>query len=185
MYCSKCGGEINENDFYCSNCGKKIENNNKLLVESDSLKENTIETFAKCIKCNKEKRNIYKDGKFTGNTICLDCEGIKGRCPLCGKNLRTENAQQCRYCNNSWHIKTPTKKFAKVNIQRKESNEDSNIVKCPICASQSLTANKKGFGVGKAVVGGLLLGGVGLLGGFVGSRKIKITCLNCGHSWKP
>jgi hypothetical protein len=22
-----------------------------------------------------------------------------------------------------------------------------------------------------------------LLGGFLGSNKIKITCLNCGHSW--
>ena len=59
----------------------------------------------------------------------------------------------------------------------------SEKIMCPRCNSTNLTANKKGFGVGKAVVGGLLLGGVGLLGGFVGSEKVRITCLSCGHSW--
>ena len=64
--------------------------------------------------------------------------------------------------------------------------ENSNdLVKCPRCRSTQLTANNKGFGLGKALVGGVLLGGVGLLGGFLGSRKVQITCLKCGHSWKP
>lgn len=57
-------------------------------------------------------------------------------------------------------------------------------IKCPKCKSTQLTANKKGFGLGKAVVGGLLTGGVGLLGGFIGSGKVVITCLKCGNSWK-
>lgn len=57
-------------------------------------------------------------------------------------------------------------------------------VKCPKCGSTQLTANKKGFGLGKAAVGGLLLGPVGLLGGVIGSGKVVITCLKCGHQWK-
>lgn len=57
-------------------------------------------------------------------------------------------------------------------------------IKCPKCKSTQLTANKKGFGLGKAAVGGLLTGGIGLLGGFIGSGKVKITCLKCGHTWK-
>lgn len=57
-------------------------------------------------------------------------------------------------------------------------------IKCPKCRSNQLTANKKGFGLGKAAVGGLLLGPVGLLGGLVGGGKVKITCLKCGHGWK-
>lgn len=56
-------------------------------------------------------------------------------------------------------------------------------IRCPKCGSTQLTANKKGFGLGKALIGGVIFGGVGLLGGFLGSNKIKITCLNCGHSW--
>lgn len=62
---------------------------------------------------------------------------------------------------------------------------DEEPVRCPRCRSTQLTANKKGFGLGKATAGGLLLGPVGLLGGFLGSSKVKITCLKCGYTWKP
>lgn len=62
---------------------------------------------------------------------------------------------------------------------------DEEPVRCPRCRSTQLTANKKGFGLGKAAAGGLLLGSVGLLGGFLGSSKVKITCLKCGYTWKP
>ena len=51
----------------------------------------------------------------------------------------------------------------------------------PKCGSSQLVANKKGFGVGKAITGAILTGGVGLLAGFLGSGKIKVTCLRCGH----
>jgi tellurium resistance protein terD len=63
--------------------------------------------------------------------------------------------------------------------------EDEEPVRCPRCRSTQLTANRKGFGLGKAAAGGLLLGPVGLLGGFLGSSKVKITCLKCGYTWKP
>ena len=56
-------------------------------------------------------------------------------------------------------------------------------ITCPKCGSDQLSANKKGFGVGKAVAGAVLTGGVGLLAGFIGSRKIYVTCLACGHQW--
>lgn len=65
------------------------------------------------------------------------------------------------------------------------NNKVEDSVCCPRCGSTQLTANKKGFGLGKAAAGGLLLGPVGLLGGFFGSNKVIITCLKCGHQWKP
>ena len=61
----------------------------------------------------------------------------------------------------------------------------SEEIKCPRCLSSQLTANKKGFGIGKAIGGGILLGPIGLLGGAIGSSKIVITYLKCGHKWKP
>lgn len=56
---------------------------------------------------------------------------------------------------------------------------------CPKCGSSQLVANKKGFGAGKALAGAVITGGVGLLAGFIGSGKVKITCLKCGSKWKP
>ena len=56
---------------------------------------------------------------------------------------------------------------------------------CPKCDSDKLTANAKGFSAGKAIVGGVLTGGVGLLAGFHGKGKVIITCLACGNKFKP
>lgn len=60
--------------------------------------------------------------------------------------------------------------------------EENDKLYCPHCGSQQLTANKKGFGVGKAAAGAILTGGVGLLAGFIGSGKVKVTCLKCGQT---
>lgn len=63
------------------------------------------------------------------------------------------------------------------------TNENGEVC-CPMCKSTQIVANKKGFGLGKAAAGGLLLGPIGLLGGVIGSEKIVVTCLKCGHKWK-
>jgi hypothetical protein len=58
-------------------------------------------------------------------------------------------------------------------------------VKCPKCLSTQISSNKKGFSGTKAVTGAILTGGIGLLAGTIGSNKVKITCLNCGHKFNP
>jgi tellurium resistance protein TerD len=58
-------------------------------------------------------------------------------------------------------------------------------VKCPVCGSTQVMGQEKGYGLGKAAVGWVTLGPVGLLGGLVGSKKIRLGCLSCGHRWKP
>lgn len=55
--------------------------------------------------------------------------------------------------------------------------------KCPKCGSTSISANKKGFGVGKAVIGNAIAGPIGLVAGNIGAKKVRVTCLNCGHHW--
>jgi predicted RNA-binding Zn-ribbon protein involved in translation (DUF1610 family) len=61
----------------------------------------------------------------------------------------------------------------------------SEEIKCPKCGSTQITSNKQGFSGKKAVAGAILTGGVGLLAGTLGSNKVKITCLSCGHTWAP
>jgi tellurium resistance protein TerD len=39
--------------------------------------------------------------------------------------------------------------------------------------------------LGKAAIGGLILGPVGLLGGFIGKNQLKFTCNSCGNKWSP
>lgn len=56
---------------------------------------------------------------------------------------------------------------------------------CPKCGSSNTHADKKGFSFKKSLAGGLLAGPVGLLGGTIGSNKIRITCLDCGYVFKP
>lgn len=73
--------------------------------------------------------------------------------------------------------------FAPSSSEVKASPEAE--VKCPKCYSTQLSINKKGFGLGKATVGAVLLGPVGLIGGMWGSNQLSITCLRCGHQWKP
>ncbi|GAA3629283.1 hypothetical protein GCM10022297_05030 [Lactobacillus hamsteri] len=71
-------------------------------------------------------------------------------------------------------------KLEKLNLYR---------MSCPRCKSEDFTIlgqHKKGFSVGKAVVGTALTGGVGSLAGFAGkkSKKLDIICNKCGRQYK-
>mgnify|MGYP000995342025 CR=1 FL=1 len=59
------------------------------------------------------------------------------------------------------------------------------VVSCPKCGSTQVSGSEKGYGLGKAAVGGVVTGSpIGLLGGLIGSKKAMVNCLNCGHRWE-
>ncbi|MCL2078623.1 MAG: hypothetical protein FWH17_02135 [Oscillospiraceae bacterium] len=68
-------------------------------------------------------------------------------------------------------------------IPQEKLAQQDDVVKCPKCGSTQISANKKGFGVGKAVVGVATFGSLGLIAGNIGAKKVRITCLKCGNSW--
>lgn len=68
-----------------------------------------------------------------------------------------------------------------LRFQRKQYDE---MMKCPRCGSTSLSGNKKGYGIGKGIVGAALFGPLGLVAGNMGSDKVIVTCMKCGHKFK-
>jgi len=135
---------------------------------------------------------------------CSECgKGISDKaeaCPHCGCPLKLQrlpdsvvcldchkpfpfNDQVCPHCGlfNSQKYNL----LAELEPEPETEKQDTAVY-CPRCrARNALTAGKKGFSVGKAIVGGVLTGGIGLLGGFIGSKKTVITCLKCNHKWTP
>lgn len=70
--------------------------------------------------------------------------------------------------------------------QRIKDNKAAGLACCPKCGSTSLSANKKGFSAGKAAAGIFLTGGLaGAVAGGIGANKVEVTCLNCGHKFRP
>lgn len=58
-------------------------------------------------------------------------------------------------------------------------------IRCPKCGSTQIVANKRGFAWIRFILITIFTLGLGLIFGFIGRNKIEITCLNCGHKFKP
>lgn len=81
--------------------------------------------------------------------------------------------------------KQQEKKAEKQELKDRIAQMDKEgTVYCPKCYSTNLSANKRGFKFGRALVGGMLTFGVGVMAGAVGKNKIEVTCMKCGHTWK-
>jgi hypothetical protein len=111
---------------------------------------------------------------------------INIECEKCGKVLKVKK-ERCINKSGIIELSPPLRCFCGdvcgTIYKNKKANNSNNQIKCSNCGSTQITAGNKGFGLGKAAVGGLLLGPVGLLGGIIGSKKVIVTCLNCGHKW--
>lgn len=59
-------------------------------------------------------------------------------------------------------------------------------IMCPVCCEaiswKMVDTSNKGFSVGKAAAGALLLGPIGVLGGALGKKKVTYYCAKCGFT---
>ncbi len=135
--------------------------------------------------------------------VAEDSEQVIGRCERCRSEL-TVPKQNLVSLNDSFDLKSTvqchcgrihnlilgnskTLKWANEKVKfdpNYVSPHQNNTVSCPMCQSLQFYAGSKGFDVGSAVAGGILFGPAGLLGGFLDSNTVMITCLNCGHKWE-
>jgi hypothetical protein len=104
-----------------------------------------------------------------------------------------EGKVTCRQCSTKM-LQATAEKFngfcilcAKKNsLPRRESSQKelaASAPACEKCGSTAITYNKKGYSAGKGVLGAVTTGGIGLFAGFIGSNKIRATCVKCGKSW--
>lgn len=118
-------------------------------------------------------------------------------CERCGKEMKVRKFNgsmerayyvlnfpvSCSCGNMDNKIKDMNENIVVNKVQTPKKKEEQ-FVKCPKCGSTQITANNKGYGMGKAVGGVALFGAVGLIGGFIGSKKVLVTCLKCGKQWE-
>lgn len=98
-----------------------------------------------------------------------------GLCPTCGRGLQPAAPKPL----------SPRQQEQMAIRQRIAENRAQGVACCPRCGSTSITANTKGYGIGKGVIGAAVVGPLGLVAGNIGRHKVLLTCLNCGCRFKP
>lgn len=179
-FCHNCGNEAEGN--FCTNCGAK------LVLNKDNINIENIEHDININDYDLKGVDIYKVMEETSYIKASSVRRLWEKTgidkEICRKIL--EKPYEKLYEENSdiaerHKNRESLKKTISMKEQLKE--EKKNNICCPKCGSNSITADKKGFGIGKAVIGASIAGGIGLTAGNIGAKKVRITCLSCGNQF--
>lgn len=203
MFCTNCGTEFEGN--FCPNCGMKAgeqppaqpvapkETHEYYDKEGDLIDLATI-------------YGVYKDrtGMAAFFRKCTDYDSVTiGKAlDYIEDNVRPKEYGMLDTIRMKRQIEAPIESILKseaaadpsVQLQQaqlaelKKANklqkrEMDAQAKCPRCGSTSLSGNKKGFGIGKAVLGVAVAGPLGLVAGNFHAKKVRVTCLKCGKQF--
>ena len=172
---------------------KEVGNKSFIGAEEKAyiLSHYLIKRFPTSPEAQKLKRTIDITSQDTTEKLdnILTSYGQKKNEVTCGKcgttTVYNKQNQKCAICGDWLYQHMVSTKEAPREEDKAVHHQDATAIHCPKCRSTQVTAQKQGFGLGKAAVGAVLTGGIGLLGGFIRSRKIYLTCLKCGHRFKP
>lgn len=138
-----------------------------------------------CCICGRDIKKVYPEIHYAKDgAICHECYISAGFPASISVSLVTVALLKEQISNSDGL--TITKRYKQGGGKEPEVNiqaTSNSVAHCPKCGSTSISADKKGFGVGKAVVGAAVAGPIGLIAGNMGASKVRITCLNCGHQW--
>lgn len=184
MFCSNCGKEITGN--FCSNCGApmEIQNEKNSSVDTSENLVNINGTYVDLQKIvetyGRDKINAVKYLRSITNGLSLNQ----------AKNIIDDAYEKYSPSKTEkkgfWEsVKEQTKKQEEERQalrERIKQMDKEGIAYCPKCYSTSLSAHKKGFGIGKAIIGASI-NPLGLVAGNIGAKKVRVTCLKCGQQF--
>lgn len=175
--CPECGHDVSDQAITCPNCGYPLKSSN--VTEFNQMQY--------CPYCGKQNDSTADFCAYCGKNLNLSIKDNSVAVIENEESIETYDIMQYKNKIDSFNNPVILQK-AQIIQQQKQLEEQKRQfdaqAKCPKCGSVSLTSEKKGFGVGKAVVGAALFGGVGLLAGGIGANDTVVTCLNCGYKFK-
>lgn len=147
----------------CSVCGKEtgVKENCRYKLEDGFMCQPCAEKFI----VNKDNLSSLGPDGFISETV---------------ESIRKQHQEREEMGEEAWQEWMAAKWQAKMLIQ----SSINATVRCPRCGSTQISSSQQGFGVGKAVIGAAVAGPVGLAAGGIGSKKVIVTCLKCGHQWQ-
>lgn len=194
-------------DILINGVGKKVTISNDIIEVKKTMGKDIEIPLIKIANIDYEKGTMSKNG-----TIKIEWNNIDGKLLKesiifrCFSNDLVEEAVNgiLRFLENPEEDLEINKKekigvFQQINIEtenpkpKKADEEKERLLRlkkegipyCPKCKSTSLTTTNKKLSVGRATVGGVLLGGAGAILGGLTSKKIELLCMNCGNKFKP
>lgn len=162
--CPECGKEISDKAPACIHCGYPLK---KEAAAHSPAADNG--SGSKCVIVPLKEISFHSVSeivRITGEVLrSSPCAAqkrqmgkVNGPYYLAGRNLTDNEADQIR------------KNLDAAKISSSVFSEDDLPIMCPNCLSTDVSAGPRGFK---------------LTTGFIGSGKTVITCLRCGHKWKP
>lgn len=184
-FCSECGAPLNlkpeNSDGIAVEEGSNLTEINGVMVDIEALIARHGTGYAGRIEAIKELRRLtnvgLKEGKQIIDAACKGDPVVTS--PIEKKGFWATVKEQADEANQK---EAEEKRLLKERIAQMDRE---GVAYCPKCYSTSLSAHKKGFGIGKTVVGASLSLGnpIGLVAGNLGAKKIRVTCLKCGHQF--
>lgn len=190
MFCSNCGNKLDDNAKFCPNCGSPVGT----VTQSNPASNSTVEGAAAPTIPNypmEVNGVMINAAEVAYNTRLFEKTGLMKTSDTVDELIKLTGISSWKgtsvalkmYDNNQLREIVEQYRLGHAVTVNVSVNEDDGQLRCPKCHSNQIEIDKQGFSGGKALVGGLLTGGIGLVAGFHGKNKRKGKCLHCGHTW--